>query len=221
VSRANAQVNGGPQVSNGDGDGDSDSPGATRKGRKRANCRRRDEGGYKEKSVSSRAFSSAQRQAVRSPGQGCMACTVLSVAEELTLVCGRCSRLASASWCCELRAARLRKRCSSADTGPRPGIMLPQRLPAIRSRLAAAGGVNGLSPLQTIANRGISRLPDAPLWRQRSSHGLAQQGDQLLPSTPQGRRLVYLFMRCPPSPLVSPHSHTCTTSPSPFHGLAV
>jgi hypothetical protein len=68
------------------------------------------EGGYIEKSVSSRAFSSAQRQAVRSRGQGCMACTVLSVAEELALACGRCSsRLASASWCCELRAARLRR----------------------------------------------------------------------------------------------------------------
>jgi hypothetical protein len=119
-----------------------------------------------------------------------------------------------------LRAARCTPPKALQQRGYRPAAR-HHAASAIRSRLAAAGGVNGLSPLQTIANRGISRLPDAPLWRQRSSHGLAQQGDQLLPSTPQGRRLVYLFMRCPPSPLVSPHSHTCTTSPSPFHGLAV
>jgi hypothetical protein len=75
--------------------------------------------------------------------------------------------------------------------------------------------------LLLLANRGISRLPNAPLWRERSSHGLAQQGDRLLLSTPQGLRLVYLFMRCPTPPLVSIYTHSCTTSLTAHHGLAI
>lgn len=112
MSRAGRQLIGGPQLSN-------------RRQRlswsdaqeqKESKKQRWDGCAYKEGTVSKvervqQRPETGKPQAVRmSPGQGCMACTVLSVAEELTLVRGRCSAaLASASWswCCELRRVHL------------------------------------------------------------------------------------------------------------------